>query len=650
MAKLWFQRLSPCRAWLLVGLTILLVVAVRVRLREMPLERDEGEYAYAGQLMLQGVPPYTVAYNMKLPGTYAAYALIMAVFGQNPAAIHIGVMLVNVASIVLLFLLGRKLLDDATGVVAAASYALMSLSPSVLGLAGHATHFVVVFALAGILLLVNAVEGQSKVQGPRSKVPTAQPRIDTDGHGLQKKEDRGQRSEVRGQRTEGRGQRSEDKSRWSVVSWFRDLLSGRLLSSINHPLSTLFASGLVLGLAFLMKQHGIFFGLFGVLFLLWIRFEKFFATDGKARSQLKTKNSKLKTDLPSRTTHHASRTTLHAPAGYQLSTINYQLLALALGFALPYVLTCLFLWCSGAFHQFWFWTITYAYKYASAIPLVKGPELLRSALRAVVGPNLVFWLLPWAGALLMWWENRLVARYRFFLAALFVCSLGSISVGFLFREHYFLTLLPVLALLTGVAVSRSLHLVRTDRSIELFVAAPILLFFFLGLGGAILGGGSFWFGMTPAETVRNTYGTTLFSEAMNAADYIRTNSAKEARVAVLGSEPEIYFYSSRRSATGYIYTYPLMETHPYALKMQEEMLGEIEARRPEYVVYVDEPLSWLKRRDSERRIFDWWETYRAGTLDLVTSFPFVDEPENENDSPRTRYLHVYKRKAAPEKQ
>src|SRR5712672_555692 len=128
------------RAWLLVALTILLVAAVRVRLRDMPLERDEGEYAYAGQLILQGVPPYKEAYNMKLPGTYAAYAVIMAVFGQTPAGIHVGLALVNAASIVLMFFLGRKLLDDITGIAAAISYGLLSLSPSVLGLAGHATH------------------------------------------------------------------------------------------------------------------------------------------------------------------------------------------------------------------------------------------------------------------------------------------------------------------------------------------------------------------------------------------------------------------------------------------------------------------------------------------------------------------------------
>src|SRR2546427_12321482 len=50
----------------LVLLVILLFSLVRIRLRDMPLERDEGEYAYAGQLILEGVPPYQLAYNMKL--------------------------------------------------------------------------------------------------------------------------------------------------------------------------------------------------------------------------------------------------------------------------------------------------------------------------------------------------------------------------------------------------------------------------------------------------------------------------------------------------------------------------------------------------------------------------------------------------------
>ena len=164
----WLQKALRHRAWILVGLTILFVVVVRVRLREMPLERDEGEYAYVGQLMLHGVPPYREAYAMKLPGTYAAYALIMAVFGQSAAGIHIGLALVNAASIILMFLLGRRLLGEAAGVTSAVAFALLSLSPSVMGLAAHATHFVVLAALGGILFLLRACG--EEVQSPRSKV------------------------------------------------------------------------------------------------------------------------------------------------------------------------------------------------------------------------------------------------------------------------------------------------------------------------------------------------------------------------------------------------------------------------------------------------------------------------------------------------
>ena len=71
---------------------LLLVAGIRFRLLTIPLERDEGEYAYAGQLMLQGIPPYELAYNMKFPGVYAAYALILAGFGQTPGGIHLGVL------------------------------------------------------------------------------------------------------------------------------------------------------------------------------------------------------------------------------------------------------------------------------------------------------------------------------------------------------------------------------------------------------------------------------------------------------------------------------------------------------------------------------------------------------------------------------
>jgi len=107
--------------------------------------------------------------------------------------------------------------------------------------------------------------------------------------------------------------------------------------------------------------------------------------------------------------------------------------------------------------------------------------------------------------------------------------------------------------------------------------------------------------------------------------YIDLNAAPAARLAVLGSEPEIYFLAHRHSATGYIYTYALMEPQPFARKMQEQMIGEIETNAPAFVVFAHSPLfSWYRRPDSDPRIFDWWDSYqtnyvRVGLVDVSTN-------------------------------
>jgi hypothetical protein len=140
--------------WILLVVVILIVVFIRVHLLAMPLERDEGEYAYAGQLMLQGIPPYQLAYNMKFPGVYAAYALVMWIFGESSTGIHLGLLIANLAIIVIVFLLARQLVGLIAAIAAAASYTILSASPSVLGLAAHATHFVMLPTLLGALVLL----------------------------------------------------------------------------------------------------------------------------------------------------------------------------------------------------------------------------------------------------------------------------------------------------------------------------------------------------------------------------------------------------------------------------------------------------------------------------------------------------------------
>src|SRR5207244_12113214 len=105
-------------AVLVVLLAIALAALVRLRLVDVPLERDEGEYAYAGQLILKGFPPYLEAYNMKFPGTYYAYALVMALFGETARGIHVGLMLVNTGTALIVFATARRLAGDLCAAIA----------------------------------------------------------------------------------------------------------------------------------------------------------------------------------------------------------------------------------------------------------------------------------------------------------------------------------------------------------------------------------------------------------------------------------------------------------------------------------------------------------------------------------------------------
>src|SRR5580693_4790124 len=106
--------LSSSRLWTAaLIIAVLLAVVVRLRMLSIPLERDEGEYAYMGQLMLQGVPPYKLAFNIKMPGTYATYAVIMKLFGESASGIHLGFLFINLATLALMYFLARRWLDEA---------------------------------------------------------------------------------------------------------------------------------------------------------------------------------------------------------------------------------------------------------------------------------------------------------------------------------------------------------------------------------------------------------------------------------------------------------------------------------------------------------------------------------------------------------
>jgi len=114
---------------------------------------------------------------------------------------------------------------------------------------------------------------------------------------------------------------------------------------------------------------------------------------------------------------------------------------------------------------------------------------------------------------------------------------------------------------------------------------------------------------------------------------------------------EIYFYAARHSATGYIYTYGLMEEQRYASRMQLEMMGEIERAKPEYLVKIMVPASWLRKEKSDATILLWAEQYireqyrAVGVAEIGWTTTYHWDKEAEGYSAQSKYsVYLYKRK------
>lgn len=476
--------------YLIAGVVIFVVVLVRLRLLGVALDRDEGEYGYIGQQLLQGILPYTESYTMKLPGIYMVFAAILGIFGETHTAIHFALLLANLATAFLLFLLGRNLFNESTGIAAGVSFLVLTLSPSVQGFSAYAENFVIFFAVGGLLLMRTAQEKESQIR--------------------------------------------------------------------------LFLSGILLGFAFLTKQQGVFFPMFGFFCCL------FYFKD-------RAKN---------------------------INDFSLKAGTFALGGATPFLLTVIIYWATGNFDDFWFWTFEYASLYTSMVTLSKGVGNLIYKFNLILDFNLPVVLLALVGIASVAWNKSARSNYGFALGFLLFSFLAT-TPGFYFRQHYFILFIPAIALFSGMGAASILN---RRSSYWLNLVIPLLIISSTW-GYAFYKQKPILFDWTHLQLIRATYGPNPFPESFKIAEYISEHTDKEDTIAILGSEPQILFYAKRKSAVGNLYMYPLTEVHPYARLMQEQMIQKIELRQPKVIIFVNMSMSWLMRPNSVSLLADWFPGY-----------------------------------------
>src|SRR5690349_3352400 len=92
-----------------LGLSALSFLITRIRLLAIPLERDEGSFAYIGHWLFKGKQLYTDMLDSKLPGLYTYYAFFTSLFGYNATGVHMGLLVANVVTAICFYLLLKEL-------------------------------------------------------------------------------------------------------------------------------------------------------------------------------------------------------------------------------------------------------------------------------------------------------------------------------------------------------------------------------------------------------------------------------------------------------------------------------------------------------------------------------------------------------------
>ena len=537
------SRKRSSAVWLGLLAVIVFFGWLRLRLLEVPLERDEGEYAYIAQLMLRGIPPYLAAYSMKLPGIFLVYAGILLAFGQTAAGIHLGLLVAVSLSTVLVFVLARRLLNDAGAIAAAACFALLSAGQAVKGFNANAEPFILPLALGGLLLLLKGLEGRQA--------------------GL----------------------------------W-------------------LFLSGLSFGGAFLIKQHGAAFGIFGGLYLL--------GALGRARTDpLRRKIAML--------------------AVYVCGTI------------LPFATVVLIFISLGIFRKFWFYTFVYSRTYVSHTSMDEAMVSLFWSLRDVVVAAPLIWAAAVLGLFFVA-RKRWAGGSRSFWVGFAAVSFLALVPGFYFRTHYFILVFPAIACLTGAAAMTALKAFKKAipgrRAFGAVVALLAVVFF----GSQIYHQRKLFFAANAWEASWEMYGPQpfFFNEARQIAQRLKPSLSAEDTIAVVGSEPEIYFYLGRKAPTGFLYIYYLTEEQPYAPAMQAEFIRDLESKLPDYLIYASSWKAGYVSPEAYDGLFRWYEKFRdrhyelIGLVDIIsrrlTIFRWDDEVRGYKFRSPCRIL-VYRRRA-----
>ncbi|MCP4895447.1 MAG: phospholipid carrier-dependent glycosyltransferase [bacterium] len=149
----------PARAWCLLAAALVIVIGLRLPYSDqLVIDRDETVYFVAAQDLAHGGSLYATAWSHKGPMLFAILGPAVSVFGNSVEALRHFTTAYLLLSMLLVYLIGRRLFAAELAALGAAAYGVFFSVPTFGGLASNAELFMMLPASAAILCLLIFLE------------------------------------------------------------------------------------------------------------------------------------------------------------------------------------------------------------------------------------------------------------------------------------------------------------------------------------------------------------------------------------------------------------------------------------------------------------------------------------------------------------
>jgi hypothetical protein len=278
----------------------------------------------------------------------------------------------------------------------------------------------------------------------------------------------------------------------------------------------------------------------------------------------------------------------------------------------------------GSFSEMIYWTYDIPKYYVNKIPLEEGIKYFGYSRDAIVANHKFFWVhaVLGIGVCLL---KSIKMRMKLAAISLLFFSFCTIVPGYYFYGHYWVQILPGLAILAGLTFYGIVNFLSQKVNLKHPAVKYVYLSVFLMLTFKHVSAlKSYYFHPNYDLILRTVYGSNPFPEAMVIGNYINANSKPEDNIVLIGSEPQIYFYTKKKSPSRHAYFASVVTDVPQHKEWQREFVRDVEKANPRYVVFFNHAISLFIQPNTDKYVFDWVSKYVADGYHLIGLADMVD--------------------------